>query len=62
MKAKRRFRMASVCLILILLVTALAACTSQPEPAKTAAPTHSGARSSHYPSDGDLAPGKDPGG
>ena len=38
MKAKKRFRMASVCLILILLVTALAACSSQPEPAKTAAP------------------------
>ena len=39
MKAKRRFRMASVCLMLVLLVTALAACTSKPEPAKTTAPT-----------------------
>ncbi len=39
MKAKRLFRMASVYLILILVVTALAACTSQQEPAKTTAPT-----------------------
>ncbi|MBP1717972.1 MAG: hypothetical protein H6Q43_1410, partial [Deltaproteobacteria bacterium] len=30
MKAERHFRMASVCLILVLLATALTACSSQP--------------------------------
>ncbi len=39
MKEKRRFRIASACLILILLATVLAACSSKQEPVKTAAPT-----------------------
>jgi TRAP-type C4-dicarboxylate transport system substrate-binding protein len=39
MKEKRGFRMASVYIILILLVTTLSACASKEEPAKTAAPT-----------------------
>jgi TRAP-type transport system periplasmic protein len=39
MKAEKPFKVASICLFLILLFTALTACSSQPEPAKTAAPT-----------------------
>ena len=42
MKEKRLLGVARVCLTLVLLVTALAACASKEEPAKSAAPSTDG--------------------